>query len=248
MISCKSEKELAYMREAGRVVASVHREIARMIKVGTTTLELNRLAEDIIIKAGARPAFKGLYGFPYTICASVNEEVVHGFPSSRKLENGDIVSIDIGAEVNGYFGDSAATYPVGDVSPEVLNLLKATEESLYKGIAMAKAGNRLSDISHAVQTCAEGYGYSVVRDYVGHGIGKQPHEDPQIPNFGKPGRGIRLKAGMTLAIEPMINMGTYEVHTLLNNWTVVTLDAKLSAHFEHTIAITDGKPEILTKI
>ena len=248
MISCKSEKELAYMREAGRVVARVHREIARMIKVGSTTLELNRLAEDIIVKAGARPAFKGLYGFPYTICASVNEEVVHGFPSSRKLENGDIVSIDIGAEVNGYFGDSAATYPVGDVSPEVLNLLKATEESLYKGIAMAKAGNRLSDISHAVQTCAEGYGYSVVRDYVGHGIGKQPHEDPQIPNFGKPGRGIRLKAGMTLAIEPMINMGTYEVHTLLNNWTVVTLDAKLSAHFEHTIAITDGKPEILTKI
>jgi methionyl aminopeptidase len=248
MISRKSEQELAYMREAGRVVARVHREIARMIKVGTTTLELNRLAEDIIIKAGARPAFKGLYGFPYTICASVNEEVVHGFPSSRKLENGDIVSIDIGAEVNGYFGDSAATYPVGDVSPEVLNLLKATEESLYKGIAMAKAGNRLSDISHAVQTCAEGYGYSVVRDYVGHGIGKQPHEDPQIPNFGKPGRGIRLKAGMTLAIEPMINMGTYEVHTLLNNWTVVTLDAKLSAHFEHTIAITDGKPEILTKI
>jgi methionyl aminopeptidase len=248
MISCKSEKELAYMREAGRVVARVHREIARMIKVGTTTLELNRLAEDIIIKAGARPAFKGLYGFPYTICASVNEEVVHGFPSSRKLENGDIVSIDIGAEVNGYFGDSAATYPVGDVSPEVLNLLKATEESLYKGIAMANAGNRLSDISHAVQTCAEGYGYSVVRDYVGHGIGKQPHEDPQIPNFGKPGRGIRLKAGMTLAIEPMINMGTYEVRTLLNNWTVVTLDAKLSAHFEHTIAITDGKPEILTKI
>jgi methionyl aminopeptidase len=247
MISCKSEKELAYMREAGSVVARVHKEIARMIKVGTTTLELNKLAEDIIIKAGARPAFKGLYGFPYTICASVNEEVVHGFPSSRKLENGDIVSIDIGAEVNGYFGDSAATYPVGDVSPEVLNLLKATEESLYKGIAMAKAGNRLSDISHAVQTCAEGYGYSVVRDYVGHGIGKQPHEDPQIPNFGKPGRGIRLKAGMTLAIEPMINMGTYEVRTLLNNWTVVTLDAKLSAHFEHTIAITDGKPEILTK-
>jgi methionyl aminopeptidase len=247
MISCKSEKELAYMREAGSVVARVHREIARMIEVGTTTLELNKLAEDIIIKAGARPAFKGLYGFPYTICASVNEEVVHGFPNSRKLENGDIVSIDIGAEVNGYFGDSAATYPVGDVSPEVLNLLKATEESLYKGIAMAKAGNRLSDISHAVQTCAEGYGYSVVRDYVGHGIGKQPHEDPQIPNFGKPGRGIRLKAGMTLAIEPMINMGTYEVRTLLNNWTVVTLDAKLSAHFEHTIAITDGKPEILTR-
>jgi methionyl aminopeptidase len=248
MITCKSEKELVYMRKAGQVVAKTHAELARIIKVGMTTLELNRLAEEIIVKEGARPAFKGLYGFPYTICASVNEEVVHGFPSLRKLENGDIISIDIGAEINGYFGDGAATYPVGDVSPDVLKLLKATEESLYKGIAMAKAGNRLSDISYAVQTCAEGYGYSVVRDYVGHGIGKKPHEEPQVPNFGKPGRGPRLKAGMTLAIEPMINMGTYEVRTLNNNWTVVTLDAKLSAHFEHTIAITDDQPEILTKM
>lgn len=247
MITCKSEREIAYMREAGRVVAKAHAELARAIRVGITTLELNRLAEAIIVKEGAVPAFKGLYGFPYTICASVNEEVVHGFPSLRKLENGDIISIDIGAEKNGYFGDSAATYPVGDVSPEVLQLLKATEESLYKGIAMAKAGNRLSDISHAVQTCAEGYGYSVVRDYVGHGIGRKPHEDPQVPNYGRPGRGLRLRAGMTLAIEPMINMGTYEVRTLSNNWTVVTLDAKLSAHFEHTIAITDDQPEILTK-
>ncbi len=247
MISCKSERELAYMREAGRVVAKTHAVLAGAIRVGITTLELNRLAEEIIVKEGARPAFKGLYGFPYTICASVNEEVVHGFPSLRKLENGDIISIDIGAEINGYFGDSAATYPVGEVSPEVLKLLKATEESLYKGIAMAKVGNRLSDISHAVQTCAEGYGFSVVRDYVGHGIGKKPHEDPQVPNFGRPGRGPRLKAGMTLAIEPMINMGTYEVRTLSNNWTVVTLDAKLSAHFEHTIAITGDQPEILTK-
>ena len=173
---------------------------------------------------------------------------MHGFPSLRKLENGDIISIDIGAEINGYFGDGAATYPVGDVSPEILQLLQATEESLYKGIAMARAGNRLSDISHAVQTCAEGYGYSVVRDYVGHGIGRKPHEEPQVPNFGKPGRGPRLRAGMTLAIEPMINMGTYEVRTLSNNWTVVTLDAKLSAHFEHTIAITDDQPEILTRM
>jgi methionyl aminopeptidase len=247
MISCKSERELAYMREAGRVVAKTHAVLAGAIRVGITTLELNRLAEEIIVKEGARPAFKGLYGFPYTICASVNEEVVHGFPSLRKLENGDIISIDIGAEINGYFGDSAATYPVGEVSPEVLKLLKATEESLYKGIAMAKVGNRLSDISHAVQTCAEGYGFSVVRDYVGHGIGKKPHEDPQVPNFGRPGRGPRLKAGMTLAIEPMINMGTYEVRTLSNNWSVVTLDAKLSAHFEHTIAITGDQPEILTK-
>ncbi len=236
------------MREAGRVVAKTHAALARVVRAGITTLELNRLAEEIILKAGAKPAFKGLYGFPYTICASVNEEVVHGFPSLRKLENGDIISIDIGAEVNGYFGDGAATYPVGDVAPEVLQLLRATEESLYKGIAMARAGNRLSDISHAVQTCAEGYGYAVVRDFVGHGIGKKPHEDPQVPNFGRPGRGPRLREGMTLAIEPMINMGTYEVRTLSNNWTVVTLDAKLSAHFEHTIAITDDQPEILTRM
>lgn len=248
MITCKSERELVYMREAGRVVAKAHAEIAQAIKVGITSLELNRLAEAIIVKEGAKPAFKGLYGFPYAICASVNEEVVHGFPSLRKLENGDIISIDIGAEINGYFGDGAATYPVGDVSPEILQLLKATVESLHKGIGMAKAGNRLSDISHAVQTCAEGYGYSVVRDYVGHGIGRKPHEEPHVPNFGKPGRGPRLRAGMTLAIEPMINMGTYEVRTLPNNWTVVTLDAKLSAHFEHTIAITDDQPEILTKM
>jgi len=247
MITCKSERELTYMRDAGRVVAQTHAELARAVKVGVQTSELDRLAEDFILKAGAKPAFKGLYGFPYTICASVNEEVVHGFPGLRMLENGDIISIDIGAEINGYFGDSAVTLPVGDISSEALNLLKATEESLYKGIEQARDGNRLSDISNAVQTCAEGYGYSVVRDYVGHGIGSKPHEEPQVPNFGKPGRGVRLKTGMTLAIEPMINMGTYEVQTLSNNWTVVTLDAKLSAHFEHTIAVTDNGPEILTK-
>lgn len=247
MITCKSDRELAYMRDAGRVVARTHAELARAVKVGLPTLELDRLAEDFIIKEGGRPAFKGLYGFPYTICSSVNEEVVHGFPGLRKLENGDIISIDIGAEINGYYGDSAVTYPVGDVSSEALALLRATEESLYKGIEKALVGNRLSDISNAVQTCAESYGYSVVRDYVGHGIGKLPHEEPQVPNFGKPNRGPRLKAGMTLAIEPMINLGTYEVKTLSNNWTVVTLDAKLSAHFEHTIAITDDIPEILTK-
>ena len=236
------------MRDAGRVVARTHAELAKAVKVGVPTLELDRLAEEFIIKAGAKPAFKGLYDYPFTICASVNEEVVHGLPGLKKLENGDIISIDIGAEINGYFGDSAVTLPVGDVSTKALNLLKATEESLYKGIEKARNGNRLSDISHAVQTCAESYGYSVVRDYVGHGIGSKPHEEPQVPNFGKPGRGPRLRAGMTLAIEPMINMGTYEVRTLSNNWTVVTLDSKLSAHFEHTIAITDDKPEILTKV
>lgn len=248
MISCKSEKELVYMRDAGRVVARTLAELSKAVKVDVTTSELDQLAEDFIIKAGARPAFKGLYDFPYSICASVNEEVVHGFPSLRKLKNGDIVSIDIGAEVNGYFGDSAVTFPVGDVSSEAMRLLKATEESLYQGIEHAWEGARLSDISNAVQTSAEGYGYSVVRDFVGHGIGRKLHEDPQVPNYGKPGRGPRLKAGMTLAIEPMINMGTYEVRTLSNNWTVVTLDAKLSAHFEHTIAVTDDKPEILTKV
>ncbi|OPX84406.1 MAG: Methionine aminopeptidase 1 [Pelotomaculum sp. PtaB.Bin104] len=248
MITCKSDKELAYMRDAGKVVARTLVELKNAVKVNVPTCELDQLAEDFIIKSGARPAFKGLYGFPYSICASVNEEVVHGFPSLRKLKNGDIISIDIGAEVNGYFGDSAITVPVGDVSSEAMQLIRATEESLYKGIDRAKEGARLSDISNAVQTCAEGYGYSVVRDYVGHGIGSSPHEDPQVPNFGKPGRGPRLKAGMTLAIEPMINMGTHEVRTLFNNWTVVTLDEKLSAHFEHTIAITDDKPEILTKV
>lgn len=248
MISCKSDKELAYMRDAGSVVARTLQELKSAVNVNVSTSELDRLAEDFIVKAGARPAFKGLYGFPYTICASVNEEVVHGFPSLRKLKNGDIISIDIGAEVNGYYGDSAVTVPVGEISSEAMQLLKATEESLYQGIDRARAGARLSDISNAVQTYAEGYGFSVVRDYVGHGIGSSPHEDPQVPNYGKPGRGPRLKAGMTLAIEPMINMGTYEVRTLANNWTVVTLDAKLSAHFEHTIAITDDKPEILTKV
>ncbi len=236
------------MREAGRIVAKAHAAVAQAVRVGITSLELNQLAEETIINEGGRPAFKGLYGFPFAVCASINEEVVHGFPSLRKLKNGDIISIDIGAEINGYYGDGAATYPVGDVSSKVLQLLHATEESLYKGIAQARAGNRLSDISHAVQTCAEGYGFSVVRDYVGHGIGTKPHEEPQVPNFGRPGRGPRLQAGMTLAIEPMINMGTYEVRTLSDNWTVVTLDAKLSAHFEHTIAITDDQPEILTKM
>ncbi len=248
MITCKSKRELEYMRKAGQIVARTHRELAKAVKVGVSTMELDRLAEDFIIKAGARPAFKGLYGFPYTICASVNEEVVHGFPSLRKLENGDIISIDVGAEINGYFGDSAVTLPVGEISSETQKLLKATEEALYKGIEQARAGKRLSDISHAVQSCAESHGYAVVRDFVGHGIGSKPHEEPQVPNFGRPGRGPRLKAGMTLAIEPMINMGTYEVQTLANNWTVVTLDAKLSAHFEHTIAITDDEPEILTRI
>lgn len=248
MITLKSERELSYMRDAGKVVAGAHAEVAKAARTGVTTAELDRLAEDFIVAKGARPAFKGLYGFPATICASVNEQVVHGIPGLRILENGDIISIDIGAEINGYYGDSAATLPVGQVSNEALELLKVTEESLYAGIDKALVDNRLSDISNAVQSYVESRGFSVVRDYVGHGIGRSMHEEPQVPNFGRPGRGPRLKAGMTLAIEPMVNLGTHEVCTLPDNWTVVTRDAKLSAHFEHTIAITEDGPEIFTRL
>ncbi len=248
MITLKTEKELAYMRDAGRIVAGALDEVTRGVRPGVTTVELDRLAESYIIARGARPAFKGLYGFPSTICASPNELVVHGIPGLRVLENGDIISIDIGAEINGYFGDGAVTLPVGEIDEETKRLLKVTEESLYLGIIQAVEGNRLSDISHAVQKHVEGNGFSVVRDYVGHGIGRSMHEEPQVPNFGRAGRGPRLKAGMTLAIEPMVNMGTHEVCTLPDNWTVVTKDQKKSAHFEHTIAITNGRPEILTRL
>ncbi|MFZ5641727.1 MAG: type I methionyl aminopeptidase [Bacillota bacterium] len=248
MITCKSDRELKYMRDAGRVVAQAHQELAKAVKPGVTTKELDRIAEDFILKNGARPAFKGYHGFPASICASVNEQVVHGIPGLRNLENGDIISIDIGAVINGYYGDSAVTLPVGDVRTEALDLLKVTEKSLYQGIDKARNGNRLTDISNAVQTFVEAHGYSVVRDYVGHGIGSHMHEEPQVPNFGGPGRGPRLKPGMTLAIEPMVNLGTHEVMTLTDNWTVVTRDKSLSAHFEHTIAITEGDPEILTRL
>ncbi|PKM80552.1 MAG: type I methionyl aminopeptidase [Firmicutes bacterium HGW-Firmicutes-14] len=248
MIVCKSEHEINYMRDAGRIVAQAHKELEKVIEPGITTLELDKIAEDFIIASGARPAFKGYHGFPASICASVNEQVVHGIPSLRKLENGDIISIDIGAEINGYFGDAAVTLPVGDISAEAMTLIRTTEEALFVGISKALNGNRLSDISHSVQTFVESKGFSVVRDYVGHGIGSNMHEEPQVPNFGRAGRGPRLRPGMTLAIEPMVNQGTYEVMTLEDNWTVITKDKKLSAHFEHTITITDQLPEILTKI
>ncbi|MDA8235077.1 MAG: type I methionyl aminopeptidase [Clostridia bacterium] len=248
MISFKSERELNYMRDAGRVVAETHREIAKATQVGVTTNELDQIAEDYISKQGAQAAFKGYHGYPACICASINEEVVHGIPSLRRLESGDIISIDIGAVINGYYGDGAATLPVGDIDSEAARLLKVTEESLYRGIEQGLDGNRLSDISHAVQSYVEGNGFAVVRDYVGHGIGSSMHEEPQVPNFGKPGRGPRLRPGMTLAIEPMVNLGSYEVKTLADNWTVVTVDKSLSAHFEHTIAITLDGPEILTKL
>lgn len=248
MIICKSERELGYMREAGRVVAGALAEVAKMIRPGVTTAELDRVAEEYILSKGAKPAFKGLYGFPATVCASINEEVVHGIPGLKKMENGDIISIDVGAEINGYFGDAAQTFPVGDITPELQEIIAVTKEALNRGIKMARNGNRLSDISHAVQSFVEQNSYSVVRDYVGHGIGTKMHEEPQVPNFGRPGRGPRLKTGMTLAIEPMVNMGTYEVLTLPDNWTVVTRDGKPSVHFEHSIAITDGDPIILTSL
>ncbi|MFZ5645220.1 MAG: type I methionyl aminopeptidase [Bacillota bacterium] len=248
MITLKTEKEISYMRDAGRVVAGALKEIAPAVKPGVTTAELDSIAESFIIAKGARPAFKGLYGFPSTICASPNEQVVHGIPGLRELENGDIISIDVGAEINGYYGDCAVTLPVGEIDDDSRLMLKVTEESLYRGIEQAVKENRLSDISHAVQRHVESNGFSVVRDYVGHGIGRSMHEEPQVPNFGRPGRGPRLGAGMTLAIEPMVNMGTHEVRTLPDNWTVVTKDMKKSAHFEHTIAITDGKPLILTRL
>jgi len=248
MITCKSQREIASMREAGRIVAQTLEMLRPAIKPGVTTAELDAMAEKFIRSQGARPAFKGLYGFPASICASVNEQVVHGIPGLRTLEKGDIISIDIGAEINGYYGDAAYTFPVGDIGAQAAKLLAVTEEALYEGIAAARPGNRLSDISHAVQTLVERNGFSVVREYVGHGIGRSMHEEPQVPNFGPPGRGPRLRAGMTLAIEPMVNAGSADVVTLADAWTVVTRDRSLSAHFEHTVVITEQASQILTKL
>ncbi|MHC1746704.1 MAG: type I methionyl aminopeptidase [Negativicutes bacterium] len=248
MIILKSDRELGYLRDAGKIVAKTLEELRQVVQPGITTIELDRVAERFIKSCGAIPAFKGYNGFSGNICASINEQVVHGIPGSRKLKNGDTISIDVGAVINGYYGDAAITLPVGEIDAEVRQLLDVTEQSLYKGIEQAVLGNRLGDISHAVQKHSEAYGYGVVRDFVGHGIGRSMHEDPQIPNYGLPGRGPRLKTGMTLAIEPMINMGTYEVRTLNDGWTVVTADGSRSAHFEHTIAITPDGPEILTKL
>lgn len=250
MITLKSERELDYLRAASRLVAEVLEELRKIIisAPGITTKELDSLAESLILKRGAKPAFKGYRGFPSSLCTSVNEQVVHGIPSSYKLQSGDIISLDLGVKLNGYYGDAAITVGIGKVSNEVNRLLQVTEEALYKGIEQAKVKNRLSDISHAIQSHAEKSGFSVVRDLVGHGIGRALHEEPSIPNFGKPHLGPKLKRGMTFAIEPMVNMGKFEVETKKDNWTVVTKDGKPSAHFEHTIAIRGNKPEILTVI
>lgn len=246
MIILKTKREIEIMRKAGRLVAQSHELVRKNIKPGVTTKELDQLVEEFLRSQNAIPTFKGYGGFPYAICASVNEEVVHGFPSGRKLLEGDIISIDIGATFEGYVGDGARTFYVGEVNDEKRRLVEATRQSFYEGIKFAKTSYRLSDISHAVQEYAESQGFSVVRDYVGHGVGRNMHESPQIPNFGKPGRGPRLQEGMVLAIEPMINAGTYNVKVLDNDWTVVTVDGRPSAHYENTVAITDGEPEFLT--
>lgn len=247
MIICKTESELKLMREAGRIVAETHRALAKAIEPGVSTRELDAIAEAFIRSQDAIPSFKGLYGFPASICASVNEQLVHGIPNDSKLNDGDIVSLDIGAQYQGYHGDSAWTYAVGTVSEATQKLLDVTERSLYAGLAQAKPGVRLFAISHAIQKCIEDEGFSVVREYAGHGIGKSLHEDPQIPNYGLPNHGPRLKEGMVLAIEPMVNAGQRYVRTLQDNWTVVTVDGSMCAHFEHTIAITADGYEILTK-
>ena len=246
MIILKSKREIEKMRRAGRLVAETHAFLKKHIRPGITTKELDTLAEEFIVKNGAIPAFKGYHGFPGSICASVNEEVVHGIPGLKKLNDGDIISIDIGTIIDGYYGDGAKTYAVGNVSDEGKKLIEVTKQSFYEGIKFAKPGYRLSDISHAIQTYVEGQGFSIVKDFVGHGIGQSMHEDPQIPNFGPPNKGPRLKPGMVLAIEPMVNAGTFQVKVLEDNWTVVTLDGKLSAHYEHTIVITDDEPELIT--
>ncbi|MEI6154034.1 MAG: type I methionyl aminopeptidase [Deltaproteobacteria bacterium] len=246
MIVLKTEREITYMRDAGRIVGRTLQELEKAIAPGVTTIELDRLAEKYIRRAGAIPAFKGYCGFPANICTSINEQVVHGIPGSRQLNNGDVISLDIGTKLNNYYGDAAITVPVGEIDEQLKKLLSVTELALKKGIEQAVRGNRLSDISHAVQIQAEAHGYGVVRDYVGHGIGQRIHEDPQIPNYGAPGRGPLLKSGMTLAIEPMINLGTPDVEVLTDNWTVLTADRKVSAHFDHTVVVTDGETQILT--
>lgn len=246
MISIKTEEQIARMRAAGDILFRLHEELAKRVRPGVKTIDIDRLADTFIHDHGATPSFKGYNGFPYAICSSVNSVVVHGFPSDYELQEGDIYSIDAGVYKDDYHSDSARTHPVGEVSEEAMRLITTTEQCFFRGLRMAREGNRLSDISHAVQAHAEAAGYGVVRVLCGHGIGRQMHEDPEVLNFGKPGRGVRLKRGMTICIEPMINQGTEKVITEEDGWTVRTADGKLSSHYEHTILITGGKPEILS--
>jgi methionyl aminopeptidase len=246
MITLRTKAEIEKIRQAGRIVAEVLQDLRRMAVPGVTTRELDRYAEAKIRSKGAVPTFKGYRGFPASICTSINDEVVHGIPSDRKLREGDILGIDCGATLHGYVGDAAITVAVGEVPEEVRRLIAAAEEALYVAIKQARVGNRLHDVSHAVQAHAESRGYSVVRDYCGHGVGTRMHEDPQVPNFGKPGTGPKLRSGLVLAIEPMLNVGSHEVEVAEDGWTVMTADGELSAHFEHTIAVTEAGPFVLT--
>lgn len=247
MVILKSADEIERMRESNEIVADVLSGLRDLVKPGVETLELDAYAESEAVRRKAVPAFKGYRNFPYSLCVSLNNEVVHGFPSKRLLREGDIVSVDFGVLYKGYYGDSAATFAVGKISNEAAQLIRVTRKALYKGIESAVPGKRLGDISSAIQKTAETSGYGIVRDFVGHGIGKALHEDPQVPNYGKKGRGIELKPGLVIAIEPMINEGTYEVRVQQDGWTVVTGDGRLSAHFEHSVAITDNGPIILSK-
>ncbi|XMB86607.1 type I methionyl aminopeptidase [Mycoplasmatota bacterium WC44] len=246
MITIKSPREIVLMKEAGRIVALCHQEIKNIIKPGVTTKEIDALVEKVILANEATPSFKGYHGFPSSICASINDVVVHGMPSNYKLKSGDIIAVDIGANYKGYHGDSAWTYAVGEISDDNKKLMKVTEESLFEGLKYAKAGNRLSDISHAIEAYVKPYGYGVVEEFTGHGIGSELHEDPPIPNFGKSGKGPILKEGMTLAIEPMVNAKTKRVKIMPDGWTTKTVDAANSAHYEHTILITKDSYKILT--
>ncbi len=246
MVILKSPGEIEKIRQSNVIVAEILEVLRQKIEPGTNTLTLDKISEKLALARTARPAFKGYRGYPYSLCTSVNQQVVHGFPSRHPLKEGDILSIDFGIFYNGYYGDAAITVPVGKVSGIAQRLMKTTKQALFLGIEQAVPGKRLSDISHAIQSHAESAGFSVVRKFVGHGIGKALHEDPQIPNYGKPGMGIRLKPGMVLAIEPMVNAGSYEVKTLEDGWTAVTKDGSLSAHFEHTVAITEDGPVILS--
>ncbi|HOF04751.1 MAG TPA: type I methionyl aminopeptidase [Syntrophales bacterium] len=248
MVILKQQSEIEKIRASNLIVAEVLAMLKEKVVDGITTRELDRLSEELVLRRGAKPAFKGYRGYPYSLCASVNDEIIHGLPSDRVLREGDIVGLDFGAYYGGYYGDAALTVPVGKISPEAAHLLQATERSLALAIEEARVGNRLGDISAAVQNHVEAAGYSVVRDFVGHGIGRSLHEEPQIPNFGVRGRGVKLKAGMVLAIEPMVNAGTFKIRMRPDGWTAVTADGRLSAHFEHTVAITENGPEILSRL
>ncbi len=248
MVILKSPEEIRKLRGNNLLVARVLEALKKMIRPGVTTLELDRYCEELTLREGAKPAFKGYRGYPFSLCTSVNEEIVHGMPSERKLQTGDIVSLDFGIYHQGLYGDAAVTVPVGEVTDEARRLMGVTEEALYRAIDRARPGNRLGDISAAIQNHVEAAGYNVVRDLVGHGIGRSLHEEPQVPNYGREGKGIELRPGLVLAIEPMVNAGTHAVKVLKDGWTVVTADGRLSAHFEHSVAITEKEPFILSRI